>query len=178
MFAPLLSSLPNAALGAIIVAAVAGLVDIREMRHIGRVKPSDLVGLVAAAGATLALGIELGIGIALAVSLLVVFVRMSRPHLAVLGAVPGTSHYRNIDRFPEVDTHRELLTVRVDAAVSFVNATRLKGDLLRKANEGGAGVNAFVLDASGIGDMDAAGLDMLEGLVEALDQQGLSLIHI
>ncbi len=175
MFAPLLSSLPNAALGAIIVAAVAGLVDIREMRHIGRVKPSDLVGLVAAAGATLALGIELGIGIALAVSLLVVFVRMSRPHLAVLGAVPGTSHYRNIDRFPEVDTHRELLIVRVDAAVSFVNATRLKGDLLRKANEGGAGVNAFVLDASGIGDMDAAGLDMLEGLVEALDQQGIVL---
>ena len=62
---PLLSSLPNAALGAIIIAAVVGLVDVKEMRHIAKVKKTDLIGLSIAFGATLVLGIETGIGVAI-----------------------------------------------------------------------------------------------------------------
>ena len=99
---PLLRSLPNAALGAIIIVAVIGLVDVAEMRHIAKVKPSDMVGLSVAFAATLILGIELGIAVAVVASMLVVFARMSRPHTAVLGQVEGTTTYRNVDRFPEV----------------------------------------------------------------------------
>ncbi len=74
---PLFASLPNAALGAIIVMAVVGLVDVAEMRHIAEVKKSDLIGLSVAFFATLALGIELGILVAVVASMLVVFARMS-----------------------------------------------------------------------------------------------------
>ena len=63
-FTPLLTALPQAALGAIIIVAVVNLIDVREMRHIAYVKRSDLVGLVVAFTATLTLGIELGILVA------------------------------------------------------------------------------------------------------------------
>ena len=95
---PLLASLPNAALGAIIISAVIGLIDIKEMRHIAEVKRSDLISLVVAFAATLILGIELGIAVAVVTSMLVVLARMSMPHKAVLGKIEGTSTYRNVDR--------------------------------------------------------------------------------
>ncbi|MDH3707551.1 MAG: sulfate permease, partial [Acidimicrobiia bacterium] len=109
---PLLYSLPNAALGAIIVAAVVGLVDVPEMRHIVAVKRSDAIGLGVAFVGTLALGIELGIVVAVIASMLVVFVRMSLPHSAVLGHVDGTTSYRNVDRFPEAHTVDGVTIVR------------------------------------------------------------------
>ena len=131
---PLLVSLPKAALGAIIIVAVAGLVRRgREMRHIAKVKRSDLVGLSVAFVATLTLGIELGIVVAVVASMLVVFARMSRPHSAVLGQVPGTTSYRNVERFPEVTTTDGIRIVRVDAALSFVNAAPIKRLLLEQA---------------------------------------------
>ncbi|MEL7207628.1 MAG: SulP family inorganic anion transporter, partial [Actinomycetota bacterium] len=172
---PLLRSLPNAALGAIIIMAVVGLVDVAEMRHIAAVKRSDLVGLSVAFVATLALGIELGILVAVVASMLVVFARMSAPHSAVLGRVAGTTTYRNIERFPEVTTVDGVRIVRVDAALSFVNATNVKKLLLE---QGRIAVDqtppdrspALVLDASGINDVDATGAEMLRELLEDLDE--------
>jgi SulP family sulfate permease len=115
-FTPLLTSLPNAALGAVIVVAVIGLIDIDEMRHVVGVKRSDLIGLSVALVATLALGIEIGIGVAVVASMLVVFARMSTPHTAVLGHVEGTTSYRNVARFPEAETTDGIRIVRIDAA--------------------------------------------------------------
>lgn len=186
-FTPLLSSLPNAALGAIIVTAVVGLVDVAEMRHIARVKRSDLVGLTVAFVGTLALGIEVGIAIAVVASMLVVFARMSTPHSAVLGHVHGTTSYRNVDRFPEAVTVDGVRIVRIDAALSFVNAAHVKAlllaqaDLIRDAestDEAPAVTDrrgALVLDASGINDVDATGADMLAELLPEMDDRGVAL---
>lgn len=173
---PLLSSLPNAALGAIIISAVVGLVDVAEMRHIAKVKRSDLVGLGVAFVATLALGIELGIGVAVVASMLVVFARMSTPHRAELGQVPGTTTFRNIDRFDEVETFEDIRVVRIDAALSFVNAANIKAYLLGVAadlagDDLAGGQPALVLDASGIGDIDATGADMLHELLAEMDER-------
>ncbi len=172
---PLLSSLPNAALGAIIVVAVIGLVDVREMRHIARVKSSDLIGLSVAFVATLVLGIELGIGVAVLASMIVVFARMSRPHTAVLGRVDGTTNYRNVARFPEVVTRDDVRVIRIDAALSFVNATVVKKLILEQAALVSVGPRALVLDASGINDLDATGVAMLEELLPDLDERGVQL---
>src|SRR5690606_19737148 len=97
-FTPLFHDLPQATLAAIVLVAVVGLFDIAEMRRIAAVKRHDLVTLVFAFGATLALGVDWGIVAAAALSLVLIVVRMSRPHTAELGRVPGTRHFRNLER--------------------------------------------------------------------------------
>ena len=174
-FTPLLASLPTAALGAIIIVAVIGLVDVGEMRHIARVKRSDLITLVIAFVATLALGIELGIAVAVVASMLVVFARMSMPHTAVLGHVPGTTNYRNVARFPEVVTTPGIEVIRIDAAVSFVNATNVKGVIRRHASALVEAPRVLVLDASGINDIDATGVEMFTDILTELDETGVTL---
>ncbi len=172
---PLLASLPNAALGAVIIVAVIGLIDVAEMRRIAEVKRSDLIGLAVAFVATLVLGIELGIGVAVVASMLVVFARMSRPHSAVLGHVDGTTSYRNVDRFPEAETLEGIHIVRIDAAISFVNADNVKKLLRRHADEvAGSEPHALVLDASGINDIDATGVEMLHELMDELAERGVA----
>jgi SulP family sulfate permease len=174
---PLLSSLPNAALGAIIVMAVIGLIDVAEMRHIARVKKTDLIALSVAFAATLVFGIEVGIAVAVVASMLVVFARMSMPHSAVLGQVEGTTSYRNVERFRKARTIDGVRIVRVDAALSFVNAANIKKLLVAHA-EGVAGPvppRALVLDASGINDIDATGVGMLDELLPELEERGVTL---
>ncbi len=174
-FTPLLSSLPAAALGAIIVVAVIGLVDVKEMRHIARVKRSDLIGLGVAFVATLTLGIEIGIAVAVVASMLVVFARMSTPHTAVLGRIAGTTSYRNLDRFPEAATIEGVRVVRIDAAVSFVNAQFVKQLLTNEAEQLDVEPRVLVLDASGVNDLDATGADVMNELVTDLDARGVEL---
>jgi SulP family sulfate permease len=174
-FTSLLSSLPNAALGAIIIMAVIGLIDVKEMRHIAAIKKSDLIGLGVAFFGTLALGIELGIGVAVAASMLVVFARMSRPHTAVLGKVPGTTTYRNVERFPEVELVDGVRIIRIDAALSFVNADPVKRLLIDQAGRVTEAPHALVLDASGINDVDATGAEMLSEVLDDLDDRGVAL---
>lgn len=168
---PLFASLPNAALGAIIIMAVIGLIDVAEMRHIAKVKKSDLVGLGVAFFATLILGIELGILVAVVASMLVVFWRMSMPHSAVLGHVDGTTSYRNVARFPEATSIDGVRIVRIDAALSFVNAVKVKNLIITNADAISNQPRALIIDASGINDLDATGAEMLsEVLVEVAER--------
>ena len=172
---PLFASLPNAALGAIIIVAVIGLVDVAEMRHIAAVKKSDLVGLGVAFFATLIVGIELGILVAVIASMLVVFARMSMPHSAVLGHVEGTTSYRNIERFPEARLVSGVRIVRIDAALSFVNAVNVKKLVRAHAEAVVDAPHALVIDASGINDLDATGAEMLDELFTEVEALGVAL---
>ena len=172
---PLFASLPNAALGAIIIMAVTGLIDVAEMRHIAKVKRSDLIGLGVAFVATLVLGIELGILVAVVASMLVVFARMSLPHSAVLGHVDGTTSYRNTARFPEASTIDGIRIVRVDAALSFVNAVNVKKLILSHVDEIEDEPRALVLDASGINDLDATGAEMVHEVLIETEERGVAL---
>jgi SulP family sulfate permease len=175
LLTPLFVSLPNSALGAIIIVAVAGLVDISEMRHIARVKRSDLVGLSVAFVATLAIGIELGILVAVVASMLVVFARMSKPHTAVLGRLAGTTTFRNIDRFPDAVQVPGVRIVRIDAAVSFANATYVKRLLLDQADAIDSDAPSLVLDASGINDIDATGAAALVEVLQSFEDRDVTL---
>ena len=174
---PLLVSLPNAALGAIIVVAITGLIDVGEMRHIAKIKKTDLVGMTVAFVATLALGIEIGIALAVVASMLVVFARMSTPHTAVLGRIEGTTSYRNTERFPEAIVADGIAVVRVDASLSFVNATPIKRLLLDTADALADEPRTIVLDASGINDVDATGVEMLHDVLADLDDRAV-VLHV
>ncbi|MGB1724621.1 MAG: SulP family inorganic anion transporter, partial [Ilumatobacteraceae bacterium] len=172
---PLFENLPKAALGAIIIVAVINLIDIAEMRHIAAVKRTDLVGLGVAFLATLVLGIEVGIGIAVVASMLVVFARMSKPHDAVLGRIPGTTSWRNLERFPDAETIPGIDVVRMDAAMSFVNAQHVKRLLTDRAARLTAEPRALVLDCSGINDIDATGAETLSEILADIDDSPVTL---
>jgi SulP family sulfate permease len=125
--------------------------------------------------ATLVLGIELGIAVAVVASMLVVFARMSRPHTAVLGQVADTTTYRNVERFPEVRTRHGVRVIRIDAAISFVNAVAVKRLVIAQSEMVADDPRALVLDASGVNDLDATGADMLTELLPELEQRGVRL---
>jgi len=173
-FTPLFTNLPKAALGAIIIVAVINLIDIAEMRHIATVKRSDTIGMGVAFIGTLAVGIELGILIAVVASMLVVFARMSRPHTAVLGRIPDTTSYRNIDRFPEAVQAAGVRVIRIDAALSFVNSQYVKRLLLAEADPSD-GRHRMVLDCSGINDIDATGAETLSEIIAEFAESPVEL---
>jgi len=180
LFTPLFEPLPQAALGAIIIMAVINLVDVAEMRHIAKVKRSDLVTLIVSFAATLIAGIELGIAIAVVASMLAVFWRLSTPHTAVLGRLPGTTTYRNLARFPDAETIAGIRAIRIDAEFSFVNAAFVKKLLLAQAAEArsinpGPHRSALILDCSGINDLDITSVAMLTEVLEELSANGVDL---
>jgi sulfate permease, SulP family len=175
-FTPLFTSLPQAALAAIIIVAVTNLVDVKEMRHIARVKRSDVIGMSVAFVATLALGIELGILVAVVASMLVVFARMSKPHTATLGRIPESTNYRNVERFPEAITEPGIRIIRIDAALSFVNAQHVKRLCLAAAADLTDEPRALVLDCCGINDIDATGADSLSEVITEFEEAGAMLL--
>jgi sulfate permease, SulP family len=181
LLTPLFNSLPQAGLAAIIVVAVANLIDIAEVRHIAAVKRSDLITLAVAFVGTLVLGIEIGIAVAVVASMLVVFARMSTPHTAVLGRITRTTSYRNIDRFPEALTTPGIHVLRIDAALSFVNASFVKRLILDEAaaidvpDDDTPQRRTLVVDFSGINDIDATGAAALEEAIDELETTGVEL---
>lgn len=112
---PLFTFLPTAVLAAVILVAVAGLIDVQEMRFLWRVRREHFLMLATTFMVTLFIGIEEGIATGVLLSLAMVIYRSTRPHVAVLGRLPGTDTYHNIRRFPEAEQRDDLLIVRFDA---------------------------------------------------------------
>jgi len=172
---PLLHGLPKAALAAIIVVAVAGLIDLALPRTLWRLRPRELTTLGVTFAATLTLGITTGLGLGVLLSLVLFVMRTTRPHTAVLGRLPGTTVYRNQERFADAVPVPGLLLVRLDAQLYFANAAFLRETLLRLIEEATTPVRAVVLDASGIHDVDISALTALSEVRRTLADRGLAL---
>lgn len=172
---PLFTFLPKAALAAIIMTAVFGLVDLREVAHLWKVKRSDLALLVLTFVATLSLGIEEGILTGVVASLLWFVVRTTRPHTAVLGRLPGSEVYRNLENFPEATARPGVLAVRVDAQFYFGNVTFLKDELRRLEEAAATTLCAVVVDASSINNLDSSADAALHEIAEGYEERGVQL---
>lgn len=173
----LFTELPQAVLGAIVIAAVSSLVDTHEMRHIMSVKRSDTLTMVVAFVATLILGVELGLGVAVVASIAVVVFRLMNPHSAEVGQLPGSETYRNLDRFPEAQRRPDIGILRIDVSMNFANANFLKQRLRRLQTDHPEGLRAIVLDGSGVNDLDASAEATLSDLVTEYDELGI-VIHL
>lgn len=173
-FTPLFHDLPQATLAAIVLVAVVGLFDIAEMRRIAAVKRHDLVTLVFAFGATLALGVDWGIVAAAALSLVLIVVRMSRPHTAELGRVPGTRHFRNLERRADAERIPGVAVLRIDVSLSYLNATFLKRRVAQLFDADGS-LRAVVLDLSGVNDLDTTAEHALREIDDELTARGVAL---
>ncbi|GMV44191.1 MAG: sodium-independent anion transporter [Myxococcales bacterium] len=169
---PLFRGLPTAVLAAIILTAVAGLVDLKEVRHLWWVKRGDLALLGTTFVATLGLGIEEGILVGVGASLLWFVVRSTRPHFAVLGRLPGSTVWRNVRNFPEARTVPGVLVVRIDAQLYFGNVSFLKETLRSLETEP---LRAVVLDASAVNQLDSSAEVALQELLDAWTARGVRL---
>jgi SulP family sulfate permease len=172
---PLFRFLPQAVLAAIIVVAVAGLFDVREMRYLWRVKRTDFALLVVTFVATLALGIEEGILVGVVASLVLVIHETSRPHTAILGRLPGTDIYRNVARNPDAVTRPDVAVVRVDAALYFGNVEYVR-DRVLSAVGGTEAVRTVIFDAYAVNRIDATAAHALLELSDVLRDRGVRLI--
>jgi len=161
---PLLSNIPQAALAAIIVTAVFSLVELRQVRERFRVQKSEGILLVFSFLATLGFGIMTGLIAGTLASLVWFLWRTTRPHLAVLGRVPGTQLFRNVKRYRGLVTYEGVLILRLDAQLYFANAEYFRDQLAKLEAAAPLPLQLILLDASAINHIDSSAAELLEEL--------------
>ncbi len=173
LLTPWLVALPLATLAATIVVAVLALVDLGTIGRTWRYSRADFAALMATLLATLAVGVEIGLVLGVMVSLLMYLARTSQPHIAEVGLVPGTEHFRNVLRH-QVVTHPTVLSLRVDESLYFANARALE-DRINEAVAQRPKLQHVVLQCSAINDVDASALESLESITHRLRDAGIRL---
>jgi len=173
-FTSLFHYLPKAVLAAIVVVAVAGLVEVAEARQLFRIKKSDGFTFLLTFLVTFGFGVEAGIVSGVAFSLLVFIWRSAHPHIAELGWLPDEKVFRNLGRYPAAQTFPGLLLVRVDASLYFANMGFVM-DWLRASLARREEPKSIVLDMTGVNDMDAVALTALEAEIETFAQRGIRI---
>jgi SulP family sulfate permease len=169
---PLFYYLPNTILAAIIIVAVAGLIDLKEPIRLFRIKPADGLTLLLTFVCTLGLGIEWGILIGAVFSLGLFIRRSAHPYIAQLGYLESEDVFRNIERYPEAQTYPDILIFRVDASLYFANM-RFVEDRLRQWIERNSKLKWVLFDFSGINDIDAVAVSTVENIIKAYSERGI-----
>jgi SulP family sulfate permease len=173
VLAPLFRNLPNAVLGAIVIASVVGLMDVGEMKRFYASNRIDFVLALVAMFGVLTTDVLTGLIIAVFLSLLIILYRASRPYLAILGQVPGqVGTYGDVARHPENERVPALLIVRLDSPLYFLNANVARGQILEMVRAGQPPPKAVLFDLGASADLDVASMDMLRSLVDELKELG------
>jgi len=170
---PLLFSLPIATLAATIIVAVLSLVDLKTPGRLWRYSKADFAAHIATIAITLIAGVEMGVIAGVVVGLLLYLWRASRPHAAIVGRVPETEHFRNVERH-EVFTVPHVLSIRIDEALTYLNARWLEEYVLEEVAERSA-VRHVILMCSAVNAIDASGLESLEAINHRLGDGGIGL---
>ena len=159
---PLLFHLPIATLAATIIVAVLALVDLKTPGQLWRYSKGDFAAHVATIAITLTAGVELGVIAGVVVGLLLYLWRASRPHAAIVGRVPETEHFRNVERH-RVFTVPHVLSIRIDESLTYLNARWLEEYVLEEVADRPA-VRHVILMCSAVNEIDASGLESLEAI--------------
>ncbi len=170
---PAIYFLPQATLAATIIVAVLSLVDLGILKRTWAYSRTDFAAAMATLLMTLVQGVEVGLVVGVAVSLGLFLYRTSRPHMAEVGLVAGTEHFRNILRH-QVTTSPRVLSLRVDGSLYFANARALE-DGVNDAVAAHPQVEHLVLQCSAINAIDASALESLEAIDRRLHDSGISL---
>lgn len=170
---PLLYFLPKATLAATIIVAVLGLVDLSILTRAHRYARADFIAVAGTILTTLIFGVEAGISTGVALSIGLFLWHSSRPHVAEVGLVPGTEHFRNIHRH-KVQTDPSLVTLRIDESLYFAN-TRYLEDLILERTANDPALRHVVLMCSAVNEIDMTALETLEALNHHLSDRGIAL---
>ena len=172
----LLENLPKAILAAVVMTAIAGLLDFPALFHMWRVSRIDFYAATIALGAVLLLGILQGILLAALASVLMLLVSASRPHVAFLGRVPGTNNYSDMARHPENQPLPGVIAFRPEASLLYVNADAVLEAVLSRLDAPAASeIRMVICDLSASPHIDLAGSRMLHELHGKLAARGIAL---
>lgn len=171
----LLANLPNVVLAAIVLIAVKGLIDIDELRHVWRVSRYEFLVAMVAFAAVLLLGILKGVIFAVLVSMLLLIRRAACPHVAVLGRIPGTRRYSDIERNPDNQPVLGALMFRVEASLLYFNADYVRATVWAHIRASAQTHSLVICDLSASPFVDLAGARMLSALHAELAAAGIRL---
>ena len=169
---PLLYFLPNATLAATIVVAVLSLVDPKALKRVFVYSKADFAAMVTTILATLAEGVEIGLIAGVALAVFLHLYSTSKPHVAVVGQIPGTATFRNIKRHTAVTTP-EILSLRVDESLYFPNARFLE-DLINGSVAANPEIRHVILECPAVNTIDASALESLEAINTRLKEGGIT----
>jgi SulP family sulfate permease len=172
LLTPLLAFLPTATLAATIIVAVLSLVDFGELRRTWAYSKADFAAVATTIALTLGFGVEVGLSAGVAVSVVLFLYRTSRPHIAVVGLVPGTEHFRNVKRH-RVITSPEVLSIRIDESLYFANGRTLE-DFVYAAIAEDERIRHVVLVCSAVNEIDSSALESLEAINHRLASAGVT----
>jgi SulP family sulfate permease len=170
---PALYFLPKATLAATIIVAVLSIVDFSMLRKTWRFSHSDFYALVITLLGTLLLGVEVGVISGVVLSIGLHLYRTSVPHVAEVGLLPNSQHFRNVLRY-DVTTNPKVLNLRVDESLFFANATFLENLIYSRVYEQDQ-LAHVVLMCSAVNEIDFSALEVLEVINQRLDEQGIKL---
>ena len=171
LLTPMFHALPKATLAATIIVAVLSLVDLGALRRTWAYSKADFAAMAATIALVLLVGVEAGVVAGVVLSILLYLARSTRPHIAIVGQVPGTHHFRNVKRHAVV-TSSSVLSVRIDESLYFANARYLEDKLYDEA-VAQEGIRDVVLICAAVNGIDASALESLEALNERLKAAGV-----
>lgn len=170
---PVLYFLPQATLAATIIVAVTALIDVALLRRAWRYSRRDFIAVIVTIVATLALGVELGVLAGIVVSVALHLHKTTRPHIAIVGEVPGTEHFRNVMRH-DVITYPSIVSIRVDESLYFANASYLESAVYAIVS-GRPDLRHIILQCTAVNEIDLSALETLEQIDHRLREQGIAL---
>jgi len=169
----LLEPLPKATLAAAIIAAVISLIDIKRLKEIWEYSRADFSLMFTTIIVTLFMGVEVGITTGIILSICLHLYETSKPHIAIIGQVPGTEQFRNVLRH-DVKTIPEIIGIRVDESLYFANANYLEHEILAIVSKNRL-IEHCILNFSSVSDIDASALESLETINDQLADMNIQL---
>ncbi|MBQ0736519.1 sulfate permease [Aquimarina celericrescens] len=170
--------IPKAVLAAIILVSIFGLINFREAKYLFKLKRRDFIVMIITFFGTLIFGVEKGIFIGVILSFIFLQYYSSRPHIAELVNIPGTTYYRNINRFPNAVQSKEYLIIRFDNQLYFGNASYFKDTIQQFISDRKELPKFLILDNTNMHDIDSTGLHILEDTYQYLDNLKIQLLMV
>ncbi|XWS31530.1 hypothetical protein CRYUN_Cryun23aG0084500 [Craigia yunnanensis] len=181
---PLFHYTPLVVLSAIIIAAMLGLIDYEAAIHLWKVDKFDFVVCMGAYIGVVFANVEVGLAIAVAISVLRLLLFVARPRTVVLGNIPNSTIYRNVEQYPNTNNVSGVIILEIDAPIYFANSSYLRERISRWIDEeedklkstGETSLQYVILDMSAVGNIDTSGISMLEEVKKTTDRRGLKLV--
>jgi anti-anti-sigma factor len=168
----LFRTLPDAVLAAVVLVAVKGLIDLKELAHLWRASRLDFAAAAVALAGVLLMGVLDGVLIAVLASVVMLLGRSARPHVAFLGRIPGTNRFSDLARHPDNEPLPGVLAFRVQSAILYFNVDHVL-ETVRRSAAVQSGLRRVICDLSNVPYVDVAGARMLRRLHEELTAAGL-----
>ena len=172
---PLIRNLPEAVLGAIVIHAVAHLADVRTLRYYAKIRTGSIWTALVAIVGVLQLGILKGLIFAMALTIIALMRKLSAPHDSVLGRIPGSGNFADIERYPQAEQIPGLLIFRTNAMLFFANANRVRNQVSALIKQAPTPISALLLNLEASPETDVTTLEMLEQLARELQDSGIAL---